>query len=152
MAPKKNSAEKHVFLTGISGFVAGHIALLLLKSGVKLTGSVRSKQKEAHVRAVLEKHGADTSLLEFVELDLLDNEGWREAIEGHTHLIHAASPFVTTMPKDPQQLVKPAIEGTVRAINAGLSAKVDHIVLTSSVAAVAYGRGSDKSGKLTEAN
>ncbi len=134
--------SNRVFITGISGFLASHIALLLLKRGAEVTGSVRSPNKIDHIREVLQSHGADTSKLSFTTLDLLKDEGWEESIAGHDYLIHTASPFVTTMPKDPQVLVKPAVEGVERAIEAGLKAGVKRIVLTSSMAAVIFGHGS----------
>ncbi len=144
--------KKRVFLTGVSGFLASHIALQLLKSGAHVTGSLRSLGKADHTRRVLESHGADTTNLSFTELDLLEDRGWNKAIEGSDYLIHTASPFVTTMPKDPQELVKPAVEGTRRAINAGLAANVKHIVLTSSMVSIAHGHGNSHTAKLTEAD
>lgn len=139
-----------VFITGISGFLASHIALQLLKSGASVTGSVRSLDKGERIRTVLESHGADTSRLSFTELDLLKDDGWNDAIAGHDYLIHTASPFVTTIPKDPQILVKPAVEGTVRALNAGMATSVKRIVLTSTIGAVAYGHGKNNQEILTE--
>ncbi len=141
---------RKIFITGISGFLASHITLQLLKSGVSVTGSVRSIAKGEHIRAVLDNHGADTSRLSFTELDLLKDDGWTEAIAGHDDLIHTASPFVTTIPRDPQVLIRPAVEGTVRALHAGLAANVKRIVLTSSIVAVANGHGKNHTEVLTE--
>ncbi len=141
---------KNVFVTGISGFLASQIALQLLKSGASVTGSVRSFAKGEHIRAVLEDHGADTSKLTFAELDLLKDDGWKDAISGHDYLIHSASPFVTTIPKDPQVLIKPAVEGTIRALDAGMAANVKRIILTSTIGAVAYGHGKGNLEILTE--
>ncbi len=142
--------QKKIFVTGASGFLACHIILQLLKSGASVTGSVRSMAKADHITTVLQNHGADTSRLNFVELDLLSDKGWDEAMAGHGYLIHTASPFVTTMPKDPDLLVKPAVEGTARALGAAFKAGVKHIALTSSVVAVAHGHASDHTDKLTE--
>ena len=141
--------SRKVFLSGISGFLASHIALQMLKAGIAVTGSVRSNIKGKQIREVMRQHGADTSLLSIVELDLLKDEGWQEALKGHDYLIHTASPFVTTMPKDPQELVKPAVEGAQRAIKAGLAANVKHIVFTSSMTAVVHGHGKDSTRQLT---
>ena len=131
--------SKRVLITGITGFLASHTALQLLEAGYTVTGSLRSMKRSDHIAGVLEKHGGDVSRLSFVELDLLKDEGWRDAVSGHDYLVHTASPFVTTMPKDPQVLIKPAVEGTMRAIGAGLDARVERIVLTSSLVAVAQG-------------
>ena len=142
--------KNSVFVTGISGFVASHIALQLLKGGAQVTGSVRSKHKAQTIRNLLQNHGADISNLKIVELDLLQDAGWSEAINGHDYLIHTASPFVTTMPKDPQELIRPAVQGTKRAIEAGLAANVKRIVLTSSVVAIIDGHDKDNNRVFTE--
>ena len=60
-----------VLLTGISGFVGGHVALELLKQGYNVRGSVRDMKKAAKVRDTLGKAGADISKLDFVALDLM---------------------------------------------------------------------------------
>ena len=128
-----------VLLTGISGFVGGHVALQLLAAGYALRGSLRHLDKADAVRATLAEAGADVSRLEFVALDLLANAGWDAAMEGVRYLQHTASPFVLETPKDPQELIRPAVEGTRRAITAALAAGVERIVLTSSLAAIQYG-------------
>ena len=128
-----------VLLTGISGFLGGHVALALLKAGYIVRGSVRNLDKAESVRATLERAGADVSKLEFVALDLLSDKGWDEAMEGVRYLQHTASPFVIDLPEDKMDLIRPAVEGTERALNAALRANVERIVLTSSMAAIAYG-------------
>src|SRR5580698_8468778 len=99
-----------VLLTGISGFLGGHIALALLKSGFDVRGSVRSPAKIAKVRATLAKHGADLDRLEFVTLDLGSDDGWAEAAKDCRFLLHTASPFLLSMPKDKMDLIRPAVE------------------------------------------
>jgi nucleoside-diphosphate-sugar epimerase len=63
-----------------------------------------------------------------------------------------SSPFVTRMPADRMELVRPAVEGTRRAIAAALRHGVERVVLTSSVAAIAYGHGGAHSGPYTAAD
>lgn len=133
-----------VLLTGISGFLGGHVALALLEAGHRVRGSVRHLGKADKVIDTLTRAGADVNALEFVELDLTTDRGWDEAMHGVTYLQHTASPFVLTMPKDRNALIRPAVEGTERAIGAALRAGVRRIVLTSSMAAIAYGH--DKTG------
>jgi hypothetical protein len=48
------------------------------------------------------------------------------------------------MPENRDELIRPAVEGTRRAIIAALEANVERIVLTSSAAAIAYGHPPDK--------
>lgn len=140
-----------VLLTGISGFLGGHVALQLLNAGYAVRGSIRSLDKADKVRQTLAQAGADTTNLSFVALDLLKDDGWAEAIAGVRFLQHTASPFVLETPKDPQDLIRPAVEGTRRALEAALAADVERVVLTSSVAAIQYGH-SDYARPLTEAD
>nr|WP_295887555.1 aldehyde reductase [uncultured Devosia sp.] len=145
------STSDRVLLTGISGFLGGHVALQLLDAGYTVRGSVRNLARADKVRATLARHGADVSRLDFVALDLLSDKGWHEAMAGCRYLMHTASPFVVRAPKDPEELIRPAVDGTRRAIEAALASAVERIVLTSSTAAIQYGHG-DYSRQLTEAD
>lgn len=128
-----------VLLTGISGFLGGHVALALLRAGYAVRGSLRDIGRAEAVRASLARAGADTARLDFVALDLLSDAGWARAMRGVRFLQHTASPFVLSAPADPQELIAPALEGTRRALAAALAADVERIVLTSSIAAIQYG-------------
>jgi nucleoside-diphosphate-sugar epimerase len=138
-----------VLLTGISGFLGGHLALGLLEAGYNIRGSLRNLAKAEQVRKTLSKAGADLSRVEFVALDLLQDDGWTAAARGCRYLAHTASPFVIKMPKDKMELIRPAVEGTERALKAGLAANVERIVLTSSMAAVAYGHDHSRSAPFS---
>jgi nucleoside-diphosphate-sugar epimerase len=128
-----------VLLTGVSGFLGGHVALQLLEAGYTVRGSVRDLRKADKVRDTLGRAGADISRLEFVALDLMSDRGWTEAMHDVRYVQHVASPFVTSMPADKMELVRPAVEGTTRALDAAFASKVERVVLTSSMAAVMYG-------------
>lgn len=138
-----------VLLTGISGFLGGHVALQLLNAGYTVRGSLRNLGKADKVRDTLAKAGADISRLEFVALDLMDDAGWREAAEGCRYVQHTASPFVLEIPADKMELIGPAVEGTTRALNAANAAGAERIVLTSSMAAIAYGHDKTRTAPFT---
>ena len=141
-----------VLVTGTSGFLASHIVLKLLSQGVAVRGSVRNTAKGEHIRKVLQQHGADTRKLSFVNLNLMSDDGWQEAMKGVKFLIHTASPFITQLPEHEDDVIRPAVEGTRRALTAALSADVERIVLTSSEVAVARGRAKSPEKTLTEAD
>ena len=138
-----------VLLTGVSGFLGGHVALQLLNAGYTVRGSVRNLSRADKVRKTLAEAGADISGLEFVALDLLDDKGWLEAAEGCRYLQHTASPFVLEIPKDKMELIRPAVQGTERALNAANAAGIERVVLTSSMAAIAYGHHKGRTTPFT---
>ena len=137
-----------VVLTGITGFLGGHIALELLKAGYTVRGSLRNPARADTVRQSLRAQGADTGRLGFVQLDLARDDGWEAALAGARFLLHTASPFVTTMPADKTELIRPAVDGTDRAVRAALKAGAGRIVMTSSTVAITAGRGRDRPGRL----
>lgn len=59
------------------------------------------------------------------------------AVQGCTHVIHVASPFPDRKPSNPEDLIKPAVDGTLAVLKAASAAgTVKRVVLTSSIAAV----------------
>lgn len=131
-----------VLLTGASGFIGKHIALQLLNQGFTVRASVRNSAKADEVRLAVTEHLLDPSDLDsrltFVELDLEQDAGWNEALRGVDVLMHTASPFPIASPKNEDDLIRPAVDGTLRALNAAKNAGVNRVILTSSNAAV-YG-------------
>jgi nucleoside-diphosphate-sugar epimerase len=133
-----------VLVTGASGFIAGHCVRELLEHAYKVRGTVRSlnaPEKIAHLRAFAERSSGS---LAFVEADLGSDRGWKEAVAGCSYVLHVASPFPAEVPKNEMDLIRPAVDGTKRVLNAcAESGSVKRVVLTSSVAAVAFGHGHD---------
>lgn len=140
-----------VLLTGISGFIAKHCAVELLNSGYGVRGTVRSLQRSSAVRDTIAKH-APIARLEFAEADLESDAGWNEAVAGCTHVLHVASPFPTAQPRDEQDLIRPAVQGTLRVMRAAAAAQVARLVQTSSMVAVMYGHPRDRTAPFTEAD
>lgn len=128
------------------------MALALLQAGYVVRGSLRDPRRAARVRATLQHAGANISRLEFVTLDLMHDEGWREAARDCRFLQHVASPLTIRMPKDRNELLRPAIEGTRRALEAALAADVQRVVVTSSAAAIVYGHPRARTEPFTEAD
>lgn len=129
-----------VLVTGGSGFVGVHCILQLLQAGYRVRTTVRSLAREAEVRGMLKVGGtSDSSALSFVAADLTADAGWHAAVDGCTYVHHVASPFPAGVPKNEDDLIVPAREGTLRVLRAARDAGVQRVILTSSVAAIAYG-------------
>lgn len=132
--------SEQVLVTGGSGFIGAHCILQLLDAGYVVRTSVRSLEREEDVRRMLVAGGAThPERVTFVEADLLRDEGWAEAVQGCTYVHHVASPFPVGIPKDENELIVPARDGTLRVLRAARDAKVKRVVLTSSFAAIGYG-------------
>ena len=125
--------SEKVLLTGISGFIAKHVAIELLNSGYEVLGTVRDINSIEITKKTLDENNASTEKLSFVELDLLKDDGWDKAAEGCKYIIHVASPFPLKVSNDRESLTPAAKDGTLRVLNAGINAKVEHIVKTSSI-------------------
>ena len=131
---------KKVLVTGISGFVGQHCAAELLKKGYSVRGSVRNLSRTHEVVRGISKEIDPKGNLEFCELDLMKDEGWDMAMQGCDYVLHIASPFVVKVPKDENELIKPAVEGTLRALKAAKKAGIKRVVLTSSTVAMQGGK------------
>ncbi|MEI6362428.1 MAG: aldehyde reductase [Actinomycetes bacterium] len=136
---------ERVLVTGISGYIGQHVGAELLRGGYEVVGTVRSASKADPTRAALAA-AAPVDRLSFAEADLLSDTGWDEAMTGCTYVIHVASPFVLAEPKDENELIAPAVEGTKRVVRAAQRAGVRRMVLTSSIVAMVAGKDSGRYG------
>jgi len=134
-----------VFLTGITGYIGQHCAAELLRQGYEVVGAIRSRSKADETRSAISRV-ASIKKLSFVEVDLLSDKGWKEAMEGSTYVLHVASPFLLKEPKDENELITPAVEGTKRVIAAAQFAGVKRLVLTSSTFAIIAGKETGRYG------
>ncbi|MFJ7217752.1 SDR family oxidoreductase [Amycolatopsis sp. NPDC098790] len=133
-----------VLVTGGSGFIAGHCILPLLEQGYRVRATVRSLHREAAVRSVLTEAGmVGGDALSFVAADLTDDAGWAAAMDGVDFVLHVASPVQPGHVENPDELIVPAREGTLRVLRAARDAGVSRLVLTSAFHAVGWGHPHD---------
>ena len=130
---------ERVLVTGATGFIALHCIQQLLDMGYQVRGTLRSEKRKSEVRDAMQKHSSNHENLELVMTDLLNDEGWDEAVEGCDYVLHVASPFVLIEPDNEDDLIKPAVEGSLRVLRTCSGTNVKKVVLTSSFAAIGYG-------------
>jgi dihydroflavonol-4-reductase len=141
-----------VLVTGGSGFIGGHAILQLLAAGHEVRTTVRNLKREPDVRAMLREGGAAANVpLQFFAADLEADAGWKEAVSGCDFVLHVASPLPPSVPKNEDELIVPAREGTLRVLCASREAGVKRVVLTSSFAAIGYGH-ENRTAPFTEAD
>jgi nucleoside-diphosphate-sugar epimerase len=140
---------KTALVTGGSGFLGGWCLIELLRRGYRVRTTVRDVSREPAVRASIASEVDAGDRLSVLAADLLSDAGWGKAVDGCDYVLHVASPFPPAQPKDPDELIVPARDGTVRVLGAALDAGIGRVVVTSSVAAIRGGR-SEAPSPLTE--
>lgn len=132
-----------ILVTGASGFIAIHTIAQLVEKGYKVRGTVRSMKKEAEVRESVSRLVQKSYQLEIVSADIEQDAGWKEAMQDIEYVLHVASPFPLREPNHEDELIKPAVEGTLRVLRFAHSANVKRVVQVSSNAAVSAGYAGD---------
>jgi len=132
--------NKTVVVTGVTGFLGSHTSIQLLKQGFNVRGTLRSLKRSTDIeKVILGQVGETQATLSFYECDLSKDEGWHNVMQGADYVIHSASPFLAYLPKDENDIIKPAVEGTLRVLKAAYEQKIQRVVLTSSIASIIYG-------------
>lgn len=136
------SSPESILVTGGSGYVASHLILQLLGAGHTVRTSIRTPDREEHVRESLRNAGLDAGAqdrLSFFVADLMKDDNWAKAMQGCIYVHHVASPFPSSMPKDEDDIIRPAREGTLRILKIARDSGVKRVIVTSSFAAIGYG-------------
>jgi nucleoside-diphosphate-sugar epimerase len=124
-----------VLVTGANGYIAIWVVRTLLEQGYAVRGTVRSEAKGHHLKKSFEKYGDkfETVVVE----DITKDGAFDEAVKGIDAIEHTASPFYLVV-DDPQELIEPAVKGTVGILESALKygQSVKRVVVTSSAASI----------------
>ena len=124
---------KRILVTGCTGFLGRQVTHEFLSRGYFVRGTTRTPE-DFH-QEILNDFDCNP-LFELSSLDLISDEGWNLAMKDIDAVVHTASPFSAFEPKDEQELIKPAKEGTIRVLTHGYAAGIRKFVITSSTAAI----------------
>ncbi|MDR6874455.1 nucleoside-diphosphate-sugar epimerase [Bosea sp. BE125] len=123
-----------VLVTGGTGFVAGWCIAELLRGGHAVRTTLRNANKETALRMAITPAGVCDHALSVFIADLTRDEGWDAAMAGCDYVLHVASPLGGGDPTNPDALITPAREGTLRVLRAATKAGVKRVVMTSAAA------------------
>lgn len=146
--------SERVLVTGATGFIAGYGIAELLGAGYDVRGTVRrlATADVAHLRAIEARAGGAGSL-ELTEASLDADDGWEQAVKDCDYVWHMASPNPPRPPADENELIRPAVDGTLRVLEAAAaSGTVRRVVLTSSTDAITRGYSGPDVRLRTEAD
>ncbi|MBZ4187903.1 SDR family oxidoreductase [Niabella beijingensis] len=139
-----------VLVTGGNGFLGIHCIAQLLQQGYTVRTTIRNAARKKETAEMLNNAGiTDQHRLTFVEADLMDDENWQAAVTDCTYVLHVASPIFLRLPKQEDEMIRPAVEGTLRVLRAARNAGVKRVVMTSNFGAVGYSH-TDRNTLITE--
>jgi nucleoside-diphosphate-sugar epimerase len=127
---EENDMAEIVLVTGGNGYIAGWCIAELLNRGYAVRTTIRNLSKETMVRSSIAA-AADTRNLAFFAADLTKNDGWKAAAAGCDYVLHIASPLGMNNSRNPNDLIIPARDGTLRVLQAAVTARVKRVVITS---------------------
>ena len=128
-----------VLITGVSGYLGSQVALVYLKDGgYTVRGTVRDCANAKKIEPLKKAFGENFNRLTLVEANLDDKDSIIASIKGADYVVHTASPFPLKEPKNENELINPAVNGTLAVMEACKVHKVKRVVITSSIASIMY--------------
>lgn len=148
--------SKPILVTGATGYIAGWIIKRLLEEGFTVHATVRDPSNTQRVAYLYELSASLPGSIQLFEANLLSSGSFASAMKGCHTVFHVASPFILDIKDPEQELIRPAVEGTINVLEeANAQESVKQVILTSSCAAI-YGDNADlqktERGYFTEAH
>ncbi|KAL7906100.1 NAD(P)-binding protein [Trichoderma velutinum] len=129
-----------VLVTGVTGFVASHIAKAFLDRGFKVRGTARNLDRASWLTKDVLKDFAARGDFEVSQVaDLADDHTFDEAIKGVSAIVHVAS--IVTFDPDPNKVIPKTVADSTSILEAATREQsVKAFVYTSSIGAVTMPR------------
>lgn len=122
------SGSKKIFITGASGLLGSVICRHLIDAGHELLAIRRASSSMALM-------GSYADRIQWFEGDILDPEGFAEALTQCEVVIHAAA-MVSFDKRDHARMMHVNVQGTAMLLEACREANVKHFIMISSIAAI----------------
>jgi uncharacterized protein YbjT (DUF2867 family) len=84
MSPVAFEKGSHVLVTGVTGFIATHVANQFLKAGYSVTGTARNQAKADSIQVLFAEYGSDKFKV-IITGDLEKEGAFDEAVKGMFH-------------------------------------------------------------------
>jgi nucleoside-diphosphate-sugar epimerase len=131
------SSKPLVLLTGPTGFVGAHILSLLLSSGYRVRGTVRSQPKTTFLSNKYPDQVRDGTLSFTIVPDIQSPHALDDAVQDVDYICHVASPYFTETNNPLKDLIEPAVNGTANVLASALKApNLKRLTVMSSFASV----------------
>ncbi|CAL1696095.1 unnamed protein product [Somion occarium] len=127
-----NMGNKYVLVTGVSGFLGGHIAYQLLESGRCVRATSRSG-KVAQVREAYAQYG---DKYDVIVVDDFVNGDFSDALKDVEAVVHAAAPMPSGSIESAEQALDVAINGSLNIFRQAEQAGVKNFAYVSSIIAI----------------
>ncbi len=134
--PAAQAVQQPVLITGITGFIAGHLVERLVAEGIPVRGTARRPSGQTF--EVFETSKVSRSV-EIVQADLLDASALRAAAVGCRAVVHAAA-WTGGPELSPEAGYRVNVEGTANVLAAAEAAEVERFIYISSVAVYGLNR------------
>ncbi|KAG8388988.1 hypothetical protein BUALT_Bualt02G0182700 [Buddleja alternifolia] len=135
-----------VAVTGGSGYIASWLIKSLLQRGYTVKASVRYPDDPKKTQHLLALAGAKERL-KLMKADLLEEGSFDALVEGCKGVFHCASPFFLQTTNPQEELIDPAVKGTLNVLGSvARTPSVKRVIVTSSEAAIVFNhkpRGAD---------
>ncbi|XP_052171164.1 phenylacetaldehyde reductase-like [Diospyros lotus] len=131
-------AGKRVCVTGASGYIASWLVKLLLERGYTVKATARTLKDPKKIEHLLSLDGAKERLQLF-EANLMVEGSFDSVVDGCEGVFHTASPVFFLTRNLQEELIGPAVKGTLNVLRSCMKVpSIKRVVITSSMASVVY--------------
>jgi dihydroflavonol-4-reductase len=123
------SKDKHILVTGGTGFVGSYLLRYLLSEGYSNIRAIRRPQSSMDLVSDI------NSKIKWIDCDLLDVIGLEDAFKGVQQVYHSAA-IVSFLPSERKYMKQVNVEGTANVVNMSLFHGIEKLIHVSSIAAI----------------